>query len=323
VLYESDWQDAPRAKPFVHIEGSQKPLPEFETIVKMLWDDDSFYIAAQLADPHIWATLKQRDTIIFQNNDFEVFMDPDGDTHNYIELEINALNTVWDLILLRPYREDDLPKVNNAWDIKGLQTAVHVDGTLNDPSDIDSGWTVEIAIPWSSIIEFASPQNFPSHGDQWRINFSRVAWHTEIIDDKYFKINDSLKNEPPYFPQENWVWSAQGAVAMHQPETWGYVQFSKNQVGTVKDSFNSREEEKIKWAIRQLYFQQKAFYQHNTSYGDNIKAFTVPEVGISDYHFSPEFTADSTHFTIRASGLDQDGYWKIRQDGKVWYEADL
>ena len=47
----------------------------------------------------------QHDAVIFHNNDFEVFIDPDGDTHNYYELEINALNTVWDLFITKPYRE--------------------------------------------------------------------------------------------------------------------------------------------------------------------------------------------------------------------------
>ena len=32
----------------------------------------------------------------------------------------------------------------NAWEITGLKTAVHIDGTLNDPRDTDRGWTVEI-----------------------------------------------------------------------------------------------------------------------------------------------------------------------------------
>lgn len=36
---------------------------------------------------------------VFNDNDFEVFIDPDGSTHYYKEFEINALNTTWDLEL--------------------------------------------------------------------------------------------------------------------------------------------------------------------------------------------------------------------------------
>jgi hypothetical protein len=70
----------------------------------MLWDYKYFYIAAQLQEPHIWATIKERDAIIYQDNDFEIFIDPDGDSHNYYEVEINAFGAFWDLMLLKQPR---------------------------------------------------------------------------------------------------------------------------------------------------------------------------------------------------------------------------
>ena len=83
----------------------------------------------------MWAKLKQHDDIIYQDNDFEVFIDPDGDSHNYLEIEVNALNTVFDLLLVKPYRNGG-PMVL-AWDLKSMQTAVELRGTLNDPKDKD------------------------------------------------------------------------------------------------------------------------------------------------------------------------------------------
>ena len=35
----------------------------------------------------------------------QVFIDPDGDNHNYYEFEMNALNTVWELVLRKPYKD--------------------------------------------------------------------------------------------------------------------------------------------------------------------------------------------------------------------------
>ena len=128
-------------------------------MVKMLWDDDYFYIAGYLEEPQLWATLTQRDSIIYMDNDFEVFIDPDGDTHNYYEMEMNALNTVWDLFLVRPYR-DGGPAITS-WDIKGLKTAVKLNGTINDSGDKDKGWFVEIAIPWDVLKEAAVPKAAP------------------------------------------------------------------------------------------------------------------------------------------------------------------
>ena len=95
----------------------------------MLWDDDNFYVAAELEEPDVWATLIERDSVIFRDNDFEVFIDPDGDTHAYYELEVNALGTLWDLLLIKPYR-DGGPAIHG-WDIAGLQSAVDVRGTRN------------------------------------------------------------------------------------------------------------------------------------------------------------------------------------------------
>ena len=90
---------------FVDIEGDAKPAPRFRTRAKMLWDDTYFYIAAEMEEPHVWGTLTKHDSVIFHDNDFEVFLDPDGDTHDYYEFEINALNTGWDLFLDKPYRD--------------------------------------------------------------------------------------------------------------------------------------------------------------------------------------------------------------------------
>ena len=80
--------------------------------------------AADMEEPDVWGTLMTRDSVIFHDNDFEVFIDPDGDNHEYYEFEINALNTEWDLLLVRPDRDGGPAK--DAWEIPGLKTAVDV-----------------------------------------------------------------------------------------------------------------------------------------------------------------------------------------------------
>ena len=64
-----------------------------------------------MTEPDLWATLKKRDSVIFYDNDFELFIDPDGDTHCYYELEINSHGTEWDLFLDKPYRIEELSRV--------------------------------------------------------------------------------------------------------------------------------------------------------------------------------------------------------------------
>ena len=215
-LDEPAWTVAPWTEQFRDIEGDKKPKPRLATRAKMLWDDTYLYIAAELEEPHVWATLKQHDEIVFRDNDFEIFIDPDGDCREYYEIEINALNTIFDLFLVRTYI-DGGPALHG-WDCKGLKSAVFVDGTLNDPSDTDRGWSVEFAIPWTSLAEAAHRPAPPRDGDTWRMNFSRVEWQARVVDGRYEKL--------PNVPEDNWVWSPQGVIDMHRPQYWGYVQFS-------------------------------------------------------------------------------------------------
>ena len=214
-LDDAAWAAAPWTSYFVDIEGDGKPQPRFRTRVKMLWDDEYFYVAADMEEPHLWATLTRHDSVIFHDNDFELFIDPNGDTLEYYEFEINALNTGWDLFLNKPYRHGG--KARNEWEIPGLRTAVHIRGTLNDAEDRDDGWTVEIAFPWKVLGEFAHKAAPPNPSDEWRVNFSRVEWQHEVVEGGYRKL--------PKVREDNWVWSPQGVINMHVPEKWGRVRF--------------------------------------------------------------------------------------------------
>ncbi len=217
---DAAWTQAPWTEPFVDIEGAAKPKPRYQTRAKLLWDDEYLYIAVDMEEPHVWGTLTQRDSIIFHDNDFEVFIDPDSDARDYYEVEVNALNTIFDLLLKRTYI-DGGPALHD-WNLRGLKTAVHVDGTLNDSSDTDSGWSVELAMPWEALGEYTHRPAPPHDGDTWRMNFSRVEWQHQLTDSTasgYEKVPDTAEN--------NWVWSPQGKINMHIPQRWGYVRFVK------------------------------------------------------------------------------------------------
>ena len=265
-LDEPAWQAAPWTDDFVDIEGPSKPAPRFRTRATMLWDSASLYIAAELSEPDVWGMITERDAVIFRDNDFEVFIDPDGDTHQYYELEVNVLRTAWDLFLVKPYR-DGGPAING-WDIHGLQVGVHVDGTLNRAGDTDRGWTVELALPWAALREAAHRDAPPRSGDQWRINFSRVEWHTEARGGRHVKLTDSTTGRP--LPEDNWVWSPQGVVNMHYPETWGVVQFSARAAGQGADTAAVRDEDVVKWLLRLVYYRERAFHARQGYYTDDL-----------------------------------------------------
>lgn len=241
---ETSWEKASWTDNYIDIEGNKTPT--YATRMKMLYDEEYLYFYAEMEEPHVWATLKQRDTVIFYNNDFEIFIDPDGDTHNYYEFEMNALNTLWDLFLTKPYRNHG--KIIESWDIQGVKTAVHIDGTLNNPEDIDKGWSVEIAFPWKVITEASRKNGIPKN-EFWRINFSRVNWDYQLKDGKYSRKQDG---DGKFLPEYNWVWSPQWVINMHEPEHWGYLFFADEKVGG-NVNFELPVEEHIKWKMYALY----------------------------------------------------------------------
>ncbi len=236
-LDEVAWKNAPRSTPFVDlISGEARPL---DTRAAVLWDDDYLYVGYWVEEPYLTATLTERDAPIYQDNDVELFI---AGTDAYYEFEINSFGTIYEVLFFwkdvfekkgysrlpefrtdvpgaRPfngvgYKHPRGPRVGFFnWDMPGLRTAVHLDGTINDSTDIDRGWTVELAIPWSSLQILAAGDGRalpPVHNDVWRMDFSR-------FNTRKMSTNDS----------GGWAWSAHGVWDSHVPECFTYVAFSE------------------------------------------------------------------------------------------------
>jgi hypothetical protein len=307
-LDEADWKAVPWTDDFVDIEGGSKPKPRFRTRVKMLWDDDGLYLGAELTERHVWATLREHDSVIFQDNDFEVFLNPNGDSHLYAELELNALNTTWDLLLPQPYKDGGLGI--NAWEILGLRTAVHIDGTLNDPTDTDRGWTVEIAWPWKGLRELTTRAVPPKDGDQWRINFSRVEWRHEVVDGKYRKVKDTK--------EDNWVWSPQGVVDMHRPETWGYVQFSTSAVG--KAEFQLDPTGPARHLVQRVYYAQRAYREKHDRWATTLEQLDLKDLTDPKVDGAPKLETTTSQYEVTAKVKGTSQRVHLRPDARVWVD---
>ncbi len=310
-LDDQGWQTAFWTEDFVDIEGAKKPMPKFRTRVKMLWDNENFYMAAELLEPHLQGTIAQHDAVIFQDNDFEVFIDPNSDNHEYFELELNALNTTWDLFMPRPYK--DASAADNSWEFVGLKSAVQLQGTLNDPSDQDISWTVEIAIPWAA---FSTPSRKvapPRQGDKWRIDFSRVEWQFEVEDGKYKKI--------PKTKEDNWVWSPQGIIDMHRPERWGFVQFSSELPGT--DEFVYDASLAIRDLLMETYHRQRTFHGKNGKWARSFAELDFPlDSATRTDRFSMCATAEGFQASAVVAGEQSQELWNVRQDSKLWKSTE-
>lgn len=161
----------------------------FKTEAKVAWDDANLYIAFRCEDDDVWSAFKKRDDKLWTQEAVEVFIDANKDGKDYIELQVNPQNAVFDSYL-PGYRQNQ-----NDWNSK-LKSAVAVDGTVDKRDDKDKGWTVEIALPWADTkgkgtAELKLP---PAIGDSFRVNFFKLdlpknkpqlaaAWSPPLVGD--------------------------------------------------------------------------------------------------------------------------------------------
>jgi Carbohydrate family 9 binding domain-like len=277
-LTKDEWSQVPWSDEFDDIRGAEdapsdeRPRPACRTRMKMMWDDQYLYIGALLpSDFTTVATYTERNSPIFQqDSDFEVFVDPPGSCHNYKEFEVNALNTVWNLLLDRPYNDGGAehsgriakPGDDLYYDVKHQKSATRViDGQLNDPIG-GATYSVEIAMAHSDVLARIPGSAPPSIGTRWRINFSRVEKRGDI----------------------NWTWQPQiawdavshrfgGHVNMHLPDAWGYLVF-----GGPEKSMNEPVARDPTWpprlAAMNVYYAQRQYRQENGLYATRLDMLT-------------------------------------------------
>ena len=309
IADEVDWSNAPWTDFFQDIEGDIRPDPYFDTRVKMLWDDQFIYFYAELEEEHIWGNITERDAVIFHNNDFEIFILPNELQPYYAEFEVNALGTLWELFLARPYRRNG--PVLDRWDVNGTQIGIDLKGTLNDPSDIDTSWTVEMAIPLEAILLIDRGSKVQV-GSMWRINFSRVQWQHVIENGIYSRKTDENGKR---LPENNWVWTPQSAVDMHRPEHWGYLYFTEAN-STSNTTYQSEHASEYQF-LHYLYRKQLQLNGQNGLFSVDVTN-GIFEFEVNGISMSYDITLTKLGFEITVSStsgteltINQDGYIAI------------
>lgn len=299
-LDDAAWASAPWSDDFGDMASGVRPDASLRTRVKMLWDDRYLYIGADIAGPHLWAEMTRHDSPLYQENAFEFFIDPDGDNHDYYEFEINARNTTWDLFLPKPYRDGG--QGLSDWEILGLQSAVHLDGTLNDPSDVDRGWTMELAVPWFALGEQARRPVPPHAGDQWRMNFTRVESPLRTDGGVYRKIEGQ--------PSRVFSWARQYVTDIHRPETWGYVQFEAAAKPFTPDpSWPSR-----RW-LASVYNAERDYQKTHKAWTPTLADLGLAPPADEGLHNA---RVQSTTDLFEACVDGPAGDWCVRQDSLIW-----
>jgi hypothetical protein len=188
-----------------------------------------------------------------------------------------------------------------------------VDGTINKPGDRDTSWSVEFAIPWKALGEYAHRPAPPRNGDQWRVNFSRVEWRHEIVDGRYRKV--------PGTREDNWVWSPQGAIDMHRPERWGYVQFTTAPPGQA--AYESDPSGPIRDRLMQVYHAQAAYRKAAKRWATSLDELKLPAAAEAapqplTLRATPDAFVAAMTFTP-PGGAPQT--WTVEQDSRIRREA--
>jgi hypothetical protein len=241
------WRGAEKSRRFVDLVSGE---PGFmDTRMAALWDDQALYVGFWIEEPQVRATLTERDSFIWYDNDVEVFL---GGDDCYYEFEVNAFNAVYEVFFvyqdaLKRGSRFDLPEFDlyernvdvlcgfqdgsrigkhprgkrwafMDWDFPGLRTAVKVDGKINEPSVVDRGWTVELAFPWAGMARLFDGRRLPpKDGDTMRASFSRF---------EALRYNGKQAAESP-----GWALNEHGVYDSHIPECFSYLHFSEEVSG--------------------------------------------------------------------------------------------
>jgi hypothetical protein len=278
------WKDVPFSADFSDIRGpdsppNERPTASTRTRFKAVWDDSHVYIGAIMenhrTDLPTQAHFRDRNSPIFQkDSDFEIFVDVNGCNHHYKEFEGNAINTVWNLMLDKPYADGGKehsgriasdPNDPLYYEVYGQKSATRVvDGTLNNPTGHGATWSIEVALSykdlWSDVESYDGDADLkdrnvlpPRVGSMMRINFSRVERQGDI----------------------NWTWQPQiawdpaskrhsGFVDMHRPDAWGYLYFAGSEDELSEEEGLPRD---LSWpgrlAAMNLYYAQHEYFQQN------------------------------------------------------------
>lgn len=162
-----DWRFHPR-----HMPAFVALTPTVRTSAKLLWDDRYLYVGFECEDADAWATYTKRDAYLWEEEVVEVYLDPPGKGKHYKEFEVNPLGALIDLDIPAAVNGSpgDVPS-HLRWNSEGIRWAAKVQGTTDNRSDKDKGWTVEMAIPLGECL-FAGDKVFI--GDRWRAQFYRI-----------------------------------------------------------------------------------------------------------------------------------------------------
>lgn len=190
-LDEATWRNASAIE--LQFPWEEQTGKKQSTKARLLWDDEYLYVAYECIDGDITARYETHDDPTYEDDAVELFINPNPSENIYIGLEMSARAALYDYLYRYP------KNLEKSYDLKGAKLAVQRDGTLNDSTDQDKSWVLELAIPISNFAEFAGGKPVIA-GTTWAVNINR--WDGTEPNRRLSMWSDSGQRLPnPHNPQ--------------------------------------------------------------------------------------------------------------------------
>ena len=201
---EESWKNA-EVRTLDYFFRRDEPLEKQQTKFRMLWDNNNIYLFYECEDISLTARETRHDGSPSMDDCAEFFCIPYPDSLSiHFTFEINLYKVAMDCIVLWQYHDN---RNFFIWDYNPVyEVGVTYDGTINDDTDVDKGWTMELAIPFKVFSNF-SPARV---GSKWAFQVCRQDRN---------KVNDRFRSTSTLFPTYDIK------LDVHPPNRFGLMEF--------------------------------------------------------------------------------------------------
>lgn len=169
ILDDAVWKKAETLEVFYQYHKTGVKLPDTARAM-MAWDKANLYFAITINDKDIFVSMRERDAPISRADVAELFFKPPVKTRYETELyefEFNVWEAILDIHFVGYGGGSSSSRFAQSYNPPIVCKATHK-GTINDWSDIDEEYTLEVAIPLTAFSHAAPDGVAP--GDRWKFN---------------------------------------------------------------------------------------------------------------------------------------------------------
>lgn len=166
---EAVWNAAPVIDnfhmPWLGKSGTQEKKT---TRAKILWDREYIYFWAYMEDRDLQSTIRERDGMTWNDDVFEIFLKPSKEHGGYYEFHVTPGNVQMDLFI--PARAPQAYELYKDRDSFEFDSAVQLNGSLEQRDDQDVSWELEARIAWK---DFVPTGGRPEPNEVWTFALCR------------------------------------------------------------------------------------------------------------------------------------------------------